>query len=81
MQRDCFRCEHRDLRFPVESDGPKCGVRPAGCRPGRGWRIGGKLGGDDVSGDESKAFEAIPVFGFYLTEDRPNCPGVPGFEP
>jgi hypothetical protein len=40
-------------------------------------RIGGVLGGPDVPGDESKAFEAFPVWDFFLTEDRPDCPGQP----
>ena len=42
-------------------------------------RVGGVLGGEDVPGDESKAFEAFPVFDHFLPEEAPNCPGVPGF--
>ncbi len=41
-------------------------------------RIGGTMGAPDVPGDESKAVEAMPVFNFFLTEHRPNCPGIPG---
>ncbi len=41
-------------------------------------RIGGTKGGPDVPGDESKAVEAMPVFNFFMTEHRPNCPGIPG---
>ena len=35
--------------------------------------------GDDVPGDESKAFEAFPVYDHFWTPELPNCPGVPGF--
>ena len=41
-------------------------------------RIGGVLGQEDVPGDESKAFEAFPVFDHFAPEEAPNCPGVPG---
>jgi hypothetical protein len=40
-------------------------------------RIGGTRGGPDVPGDESKAYEAFPVFDFFLNEGHINCPGVP----
>ena len=39
-------------------------------------RIGGTLGDPDVPGDESKAFEAIPVFDHFCPPVAPNCPGV-----
>jgi hypothetical protein len=39
-------------------------------------RIGGTLGGPDVPGDESKAFEAFPVFDHFHTDETPGCPGV-----
>jgi hypothetical protein len=38
-------------------------------------RIGATLG-TDVPGDESKAFEAFPVFDFFLNEVFVNCPGT-----
>ena len=41
-------------------------------------RIGGKLGGPDVPGDESKAFESFPVYDHFGTTEAPDCPGVPG---
>jgi len=44
-------------------------------------RIGGVLGGNDVPGDESKAFEAFPIFDHFEPETAPNCPGVPVFQP
>ena len=28
--------------------------------------------------DESKAYEAFPVFDHFAPEEMPNCPGVPG---
>ena len=40
-------------------------------------RIGGTLGGEDVPGDESKAFEAVPIFDFFRDEGGIGCPGVP----
>ena len=40
-------------------------------------RIGGTLGEPDVPGDESKAFEAFPVYDHFGTTEMPNCPGVP----
>jgi len=40
-------------------------------------RIGGTLGGPDVPGDESKAFEAFPVYDHFKTSEAPHCPGVP----
>ena len=39
-------------------------------------RIGGTQGAPDVPGDESKAFEAIPLFDHFCPVRRPNCPGV-----
>jgi len=44
-------------------------------------RIGGILGAPDVPGDESKAFEAMPVYDHFIIEDDPGCPGVPPFRP
>jgi len=44
-------------------------------------RIGGTLGGADVPGDESKAFEAFPIFDHFEPETAPSCPGVPPFRP
>ncbi len=41
-------------------------------------RVGATSGSEDLPGDESKAFEAFPLFDFFLQEQRPNCPGVPG---
>jgi uncharacterized repeat protein (TIGR01451 family) len=41
-------------------------------------RIGGTLGGTDVPGDESKAFDAIPIFDSYTAERRVVCPGLGG---
>jgi uncharacterized repeat protein (TIGR01451 family) len=41
-------------------------------------RIGGTLGGPDVPGDESKAFEAFPVYDHFTHEAPLECPGVPG---
>ena len=40
-------------------------------------RIGGTLGGPDVPGDESKAFEAFPIYDHFATDEAPACPGVP----
>ncbi len=40
-------------------------------------RVGATLGDEDVPGDESKAFEAFPVFDHFQQEELPNCPGVP----
>jgi hypothetical protein len=39
-------------------------------------RVGGVNGGPDVPGDESKAFEAFPVFNFFMPMGVPNCPGI-----
>jgi len=39
-------------------------------------RIGGTLGGPDVPGDESKGFEAIPVFDHWCGDIPMDCPGV-----
>jgi uncharacterized repeat protein (TIGR01451 family) len=39
-------------------------------------RVGGVLGGPDVPGDESKAFEAFPVFNHFMPMGVPNCPGI-----
>jgi len=41
-------------------------------------RVGGTLGGDDVPGDESKAFEGIPIFTPFQFMGAAHCPGVPG---
>jgi len=41
-------------------------------------RIGGTLGGPDVPGDESKAFETFPVFDHFGPESAAACPGVRG---
>jgi len=40
-------------------------------------RVGGVLGGADVPGDESKGWEAFPIFDHYRAPVVPNCPGVP----
>ena len=40
-------------------------------------RVGGTLGGEDVPGDESKAFEMIPVFTPFQFMGAAGCPGVP----
>jgi hypothetical protein len=40
-------------------------------------RVGGTLGGPDVPGDESKAFESFPIHNTFLSERQPACPGVP----
>ena len=40
-------------------------------------RVGGTLGGEDVPGDESKAFEMIPVFHPFGFMGAAGCPGVP----
>jgi uncharacterized repeat protein (TIGR01451 family) len=40
-------------------------------------RVGGTSADGDIPGDESKAFEAFPLFDFFLKEQRPQCPGVP----
>jgi hypothetical protein len=40
-------------------------------------RIGGTQGEPDVPGDESKAFEAIPLFDHFCPPVDPNCPGLP----
>jgi hypothetical protein len=34
-----------------------------------------------VPGDESKAFEAFPVYDHFGTDEMPQCPGVPRFQP
>ena len=39
-------------------------------------RIGGTQGGPDVPGDESKGFEAIPIFDHWCPPTAPSCPGV-----
>ncbi len=39
-------------------------------------RVGGINGGPDVPGDESKAFEALPVFDHFMPMGVPNCPGI-----
>jgi uncharacterized repeat protein (TIGR01451 family) len=39
-------------------------------------RVGGINGGPDVPGDESKAFEAFPVFNHFMPMGVPNCPGI-----
>jgi hypothetical protein len=39
-------------------------------------RVGGVNGGPDVPGDESKAFEAFPVFNNFMPMGVPNCPGI-----
>ncbi|MCB0215853.1 MAG: DUF11 domain-containing protein, partial [Chloroflexi bacterium] len=48
-------------------------------------RIGARQGEPDIPGDESKAFEAVPVFDHFGPESRlgaaPRCPGQPGFNP
>ncbi len=41
-------------------------------------RVGGTLGGEDVPGDESKAFEMIPIFHPFGFMGAAACPGVPG---
>jgi hypothetical protein len=40
-------------------------------------RIGGKLGQPDVPGDESKAFEAMPIYNHFGPTGIPVCPGQP----
>jgi hypothetical protein len=37
-------------------------------------RVGGTQAGGDIPGDESKAYEAFPVFDFFLNENLPQCP-------
>ncbi|MCB0216898.1 MAG: DUF11 domain-containing protein, partial [Chloroflexi bacterium] len=37
-------------------------------------RVGASSGSADLPGDESKAFEAFPLFDFFLKERRPDCP-------
>jgi hypothetical protein len=44
-------------------------------------RVGARQGEPDLPGDESKAFEAVPVFDHFLHERYPNCPGAPSFRP
>jgi hypothetical protein len=39
-------------------------------------RVGGVNGGPDVPGDESKAFEALPIFNHFGPENLPTCPGI-----
>ena len=39
-------------------------------------RVGGVNGGPDVPGDESKAFEAFPVYDHFMPMGVPNCPGI-----
>jgi len=43
-------------------------------------RVGGTLSGEDVPGDESKAFEGIPVFHPFGFSDAARCPGIPSLE-
>jgi len=40
-------------------------------------RVGGTLGGPDVPGDESKAFEAMPIYNHFGPTGIPVCPGQP----
>ncbi len=40
-------------------------------------RIGSTSGAVDAPGDESKGYEAFPVFDFFYPEDPLSCPGVP----
>ncbi len=42
-------------------------------------RINGTLGAPDVPGDESKAFEAVPIFDFFTPQRKPTCTGQPSF--
>ncbi|MCB9177357.1 MAG: DUF11 domain-containing protein [Caldilineae bacterium] len=48
-------------------------------------RIGARQGEPDIPGDESKAFEAVPVFDHFGPEgwlgEAPRCPGQPGWNP
>jgi uncharacterized repeat protein (TIGR01451 family) len=44
-------------------------------------RIGGTQGGPDVPGDESKAFEMIPIFDLFRPQRVPTCTGQPPFNP
>ncbi len=39
-------------------------------------RVGGVSGGPDVPGDESKAFEALPLFDHFMPMGVPECPGI-----
>ncbi len=39
-------------------------------------RVGGINGGPDVPGDESKAFEALPVYDHFMPMGVPECPGI-----
>ncbi len=39
-------------------------------------RVGGINGGQDVPGDESKAFEALPVYDHFMPMGVPKCPGI-----
>ncbi len=41
-------------------------------------RIGGTLLGPDVPGDESKAYEGIPIFTRFVPQRDVLCPGLPG---
>ncbi|MFN8424049.1 MAG: DUF11 domain-containing protein [Anaerolineae bacterium] len=41
-------------------------------------RIGSSNGATDVPGDESKGYEAFPIFDFFYPEDPLSCPGMPG---
>ncbi len=40
-------------------------------------RIGSTSGATDAPGDESKGYEAFPVFDFFAPEDALSCPGMP----
>lgn len=44
-------------------------------------RVGGVSGGPDLPGDESKAFEAFPIYNNFLNEGKIICPGQPTFNP
>jgi uncharacterized repeat protein (TIGR01451 family) len=43
-------------------------------------RVGTSPLGGDIPGDESKAFEAFPVFDHFMNEGKIRCPGQPAFE-
>ena len=44
-------------------------------------RIGGTSSDPDLPGDESKAFEAVPLFDFFWPQRVYNCTGQPGWAP
>ncbi|MBK7780681.1 MAG: hypothetical protein IPJ58_07915, partial [Ardenticatenia bacterium] len=44
-------------------------------------RVGGVSGGPDLPGDESKAFEAFPIYNHFINEGKIICPGQPTFNP